>query len=123
MLLKRLDYEIVSLFEMVHRSTEIPKYYDVGVFLDKHCVALKSLYVNRFAKHTLKSRNTSSFTATIAKTNASPPFVNCSFCQKDHSLYVCTEFRNKTTSYRFRFIRKQMHMLQLHKLLANFEIF
>lgn len=106
MLLNRLDTTTITRFELHYSSNELPTFQLLMDFLESHCNALQTLTFsvphNKIAKSVAPSTRPSS-SSFFANTNNS---VVCPLCKKNHVLYKCPEFHNKTPVDRYNFSKQ-----------------
>lgn len=114
MLLNKIPQETVTRFGLLHSSTAdtMPKYKDLYTFLDNQCNALNTL--KRSNKIKPKSSNSvkgaqspvrhSTSSKSFVSTNN--PSYKCLLCKDNHALYQCPDFKSKSPSERFQFVKQ-----------------
>ncbi|XP_074031549.1 uncharacterized protein [Leptinotarsa decemlineata] len=111
MLLKRLDDNTVTMFEMKHCSSEVPTFSVLVEFLNDRCVTLDTLKISRTqSKKAIGISNTRTYNSPARITSLfanKSPASNCLFCQESHSLYTCPAFANKLPSERYNFCKNK----------------
>lgn len=108
MLLKRLDNETVTKFELEHSSKDVPSYATLTTFLNRYCTALNTLSLSSSLNNSRKpATSRPSFGPT--RTNSFLASKNnphtCFFCKKNHIIYNCPGFLAKTPHERFMYAK------------------
>lgn len=109
LMLKKLDNEIVTRFELQHGSSEVPSYKSLTKFLNKCCTAFDSIsFGNQTPTRKVASRAPISKSSTlfISKTIIAP---KCQLCGETHSLYNCSSFHRKTPQQGYE-LAKSSHL-------------
>lgn len=113
--IKKLDQETVTRFELESASKEIPSYRELEAFLKRQCTALESIAINTHSKFLKTVSNKNSFGFNKSKTHSfntvlhSNAFTNdssCYVCKSPHFITRCSIFLNKSPFERYQFSKR-----------------
>ncbi|XP_045471761.1 uncharacterized protein LOC123678668 [Harmonia axyridis] len=113
MIIKRLDKNTLTRFEMEHQSNEVPAFSEVIDFINRHCLVLETLGSSTLPtmndKQNTMQKSASFIRPASSRTTAffvnKSPAATCIFCQANHSLYTCSTFANKPVSDGYHFCK------------------
>ncbi|KAK9886755.1 hypothetical protein WA026_018407 [Henosepilachna vigintioctopunctata] len=111
MLMERLDYDTLKVFEREYASSEIPTYKELRDILLKHCTVVESVLLNSKTKDkTIYNSKPNMFIHKASfLTNTANKSKNkiycCIFCKSDHIIFNCPAFISKDPHKRYEIIK------------------
>lgn len=113
-LLKRLDPETISRFEIAHGSNDFPTYKELTEFLSKQCIAYDTIafsspllrYKPQQKTFQQDNRGQGSGKRGLSLFTQTTPGRLCALCSQEHPIYCCSIFTNKSPQERLNLVKQ-----------------